>query len=111
MHRPPVMTPEGFSLKENDMYASDAYTKEMRQEKARIMREFAKHELAQGLSMWKEESMQRMVRDDAKQYREIAKHIKSGELDEARRLASGMDTVARERIPDSVWYWLMKEAD
>lgn len=79
-------------------------TRSKRQKYAKIMREFAKEYLADGLATWRDEDdMISMVREDARDFREIAKLIRAGKIDEAGRKAQSLDTAPRECIPDIVW--------
>lgn len=95
----------------SEVYAAELYSKKVRQEKAKILREAAKEELDHGLHTWKgDQDMIDMVRADARDMRKVAQFIRVNQLDEARRHAQHMDTAAREKIPDDVWYWLTAEA-
>lgn len=91
------------------MYASESYTKKVRQEKAKVLREAAKRVLDTGLRTWKETDMIEMVRGDARDMRKVAQLILANQLGEARNHAYCMDTAAREKIPDDVWHWLTAE--
>lgn len=86
------------------------YNKENRLKKAKVLREAAKKVLDQGLRTWKgEPDMISMVRGDAADMRKVAQFIRTNKMKEAENHAQCMDTAARERIPDEVWYWLTRQ--
>lgn len=79
---------------------------------AKILRVYAKDHLADGLDCWKGESdMIDMVRGDAKDYRKIAQLLYANKIQEARDLSGSLDTAARERIPEIIWYAMEEHCD
>lgn len=81
-----------------------------RQVHAKTMSAYAKEHLADGLETWKgEDDMIAMVRGDAKDYRTIARFLRTSSAERAFEKCRDLDTAARECIPESVWYAL--EAD
>mgnify|MGYP003110814159 CR=1 FL=1 len=60
---------------------------------AKRLREYAQKHLAGGLKMWQGEAdMISMVRGDAKDFREVAKLLRTGNVEKAFDRASSMDT-------------------
>jgi len=51
--------------------------------------------------------MKKMYAGDLKDYEKLLRLLKVGKIKEARKLASSMDTAARDEIPDSVYYGMM----
>ena len=75
-----------------------------RQVLAKTMSTYAKEHLKEGLEIWKgEPDMIAMTRGDAKDYRTIARFLRTSSAERALEKAQSLDTAAREYIPDEVW--------
>lgn len=55
------------------------------------------------------DGMASMYGNDAKNLRKIRSLLRQGKIEEALDKGYGMDTCARELIPDKVWYFLTGE--
>lgn len=92
-----------------------AMSKKARNEYAKIMTAFAKQYLADGIEDWKNdedsESMIRMTRADARDYRMIGRLLREKGAKEALAHARSLDTAARECVPDQVWDAMVRDED
>jgi len=78
---------------------------------AKEIREAAKEVREKTKTVWKgEPDMQAMVIADAKDMREVAKLLGAGNALAAANKAGGMDTAARDNIPDDAWIFMQREA-
>lgn len=78
---------------------------------AKEIREAAKGVRAK-VSNWPgEKDMQNMCIEDARDMREVAKLLGAGNALAASSKAGGMDTAARDRIPDAAWDFMHLEAN
>jgi hypothetical protein len=74
------------------------------QEAAKALRDAAKSYLKWNLDAFKDDAhMIQVARADGRDLREIAKHIRAGEIRVAADKARGLDTLVRDYIPNSVW--------
>lgn len=46
---------------------------------------------------------------DYDQLIKLAKLLKRNKLDEARKFMYSLDTIVRDQVPDSIYYWLAEE--
>jgi hypothetical protein len=77
---------------------------------AKEIRDAAKERRAE-VSTWKgEPEMQEMVIADAKDMRQVAKLLGAGNALAAANKAGGMDTAARDNIPEDAWNFMQLEA-
>jgi hypothetical protein len=58
-----------------------------------------------------QKDMQRMVIQDARDMREVAKLLGAGDAKAAASKAGGMDTAARDHIPQAAWEFMQEQAE
>lgn len=58
-----------------------------------------------------EPDMQKMVIQDARDMREVAKLLGAGDAKAARSKAGNMDTAARDHIPQAAWDFMNEQAE
>lgn len=67
---------------------------------------------ADGKKHWPNDpSMISMCEEDARDLREGASLIKDGDFVDAHKKFSGMDTAARERVPDTAWEYCQQKSE
>lgn len=87
-------------------------TRKEAQAHAKVLRVYAQEHLANGLEVWRgQPEMIEMARGDARDYRKIAQLLRANQIQKARDLAGGLDTAAREHIPESVWDAMIEHCD
>ncbi len=78
------------------------------QKHADLMSEFADEYLAEHLAIWKDdETMTAMVYGDHADYRAITVLLRAGTCHLAFNKAQGLDTAARDILPDYTWYAML----
>ena len=78
--------------------------REYRIEAAREIRKAAESYLSKSLDIFKgDDELIKVCRADAKDLRNVAKLLRAGRMDEACRMADGLDTLVRDVIPQNAW--------